>query len=73
MEPTSGSMEGGTLLTITGKFFGNNKENVKVTVAGSPCMVQSVTSERITCITTPVAQENLQGDLFPGYFFLDFI
>jgi len=66
VEPTTGSINGGTLLAISGKYFGNIKENVKVTVAGRPCIVQSVTSAKITCSTTPISKENLQGDFFPG-------
>lgn len=34
VEPRSGSLIGGTVLTITGKFFSLNKANVKVTVGG---------------------------------------
>lgn len=48
-----GSKEGGTLLTISGKYFSDDKDLTVVKVGGVECKVQSATSDTITCITGP--------------------
>lgn len=66
VEPSTGSMKGGTLLTITGKAFGTLKENIKVTVAGVPCIVQELMRTSIKCLTGEADTQFLQRNEFPG-------
>lgn len=47
--PPSGSVDGGTSLTISGSGF---VEGASVTVGGSPCTVTAITETSITCTTT---------------------
>ena len=62
-------MNGGTLLTITGKGFGSvPSSNVAIKVAGSICAVQEVTDTTIKCITAPADSDYLQHDRFPGIY-----
>ena len=49
LEPTRGSLFGGTLLTIDGKGFGTDKEKLEVTVGGYQCIIKEVTPTRILC------------------------
>ena len=53
VSPATGSKEGGTLLTITGKYFSDDKDLTVVKVGGVDCQVQSATTDTITCITGP--------------------
>ncbi|XP_040210574.1 fibrocystin-L-like [Rana temporaria] len=50
--PKRGGTAGGTRLTITGSLFGNDASQITVTIAQSPCIVQSANSTQIVCITT---------------------
>ena len=67
IEPKSGSFAGGTILKITGNFFGNVKSNVNVKVAGVNCKVLTCSKELITCRTgfIDVSYEK-DGLLYPG-------
>ena len=49
--PPSGSVQGGTEVTITGRGFNNNPDNVEVTI-GTDCNVQSVNYSTIICVTS---------------------
>ena len=49
----TGSVAGGTLLKIKGYGFPNDITSLVVYAAGELCQVQTVTSETITCITSP--------------------
>ncbi|XP_069121982.1 fibrocystin-L-like [Argopecten irradians] len=51
ISPSSGSVEGGTLLSITGNNFDQTRTGAVVMVAGVPCTVRSVTKTLITCET----------------------
>uniref|UniRef100_A0A3B3YQD0 PA14 domain-containing protein n=1 Tax=Poecilia mexicana TaxID=48701 RepID=A0A3B3YQD0_9TELE len=51
VSPSQGSVMGGTLLTIHGRFFDQTDEPARVLVGGRPCEVQSVADDRITCRT----------------------
>ncbi|NXW92448.1 PKHD1 protein, partial [Alopecoenas beccarii] len=51
--PASGSLGGGTDLTVTGDFF---EEPVQVTVAGVPCKIKHVSPQQIRCTTEPVGK-----------------
>ncbi|XP_068094022.1 fibrocystin-L-like isoform X1 [Hyperolius riggenbachi] len=50
--PKRGGTAGGTRLTITGSLFGNNASLITVTIAQSPCNVQSANDTQIVCITS---------------------
>ncbi|XP_065660201.1 fibrocystin-L isoform X2 [Hydra vulgaris] len=66
ISPKNGSVEGGTIITITGRFFGNNQNNVKVKVHGVDCAVVLVNETQIKCITGPLNDTYQTGDVFPG-------
>lgn len=68
IEPSQGSITGGTVITIKGKGFGTKKENVKVKVAGVPCTVLSVSLEAdtIKCRTGKPTSEQLSAEIYPG-------
>ena len=66
VSPITGSLGGGAVLTITGRYFGRLKENVKVKVAGVNCHVHHVSPTVIKCTTGTADQRFLVGDLFPG-------
>ncbi len=52
--PKSGSLLGGALLTVTGRFFDDNSGiRARVVVGGTECPVTDVTDERITCLLPP--------------------
>uniref|UniRef100_A0A674IUB9 PKHD1 ciliary IPT domain containing fibrocystin/polyductin n=1 Tax=Terrapene triunguis TaxID=2587831 RepID=A0A674IUB9_9SAUR len=49
--PVSGSLGGGSDLTITGDFF---DQPVQVTVAGVPCEIKHCSPRKISCTTGPI-------------------
>uniref|UniRef100_A0A8C2SUK2 PKHD1 ciliary IPT domain containing fibrocystin/polyductin n=1 Tax=Coturnix japonica TaxID=93934 RepID=A0A8C2SUK2_COTJA len=61
--PASGSLAGGTDLTIKGDFF---EEPVQVTAAGVPCKVKHVSPWQIICTTEAVGRSRMLGDPQPG-------
>ncbi|XP_019392718.1 PREDICTED: fibrocystin isoform X8 [Crocodylus porosus] len=61
--PTSGSLGGGTRLTITGDFFDHP---LKVTVAGVPCENRYISPWKIICITGPVDKTRRLSAPQPG-------
>ena len=48
--PLSGSLQGGTRLTVTGVGFGNDSSLVEVDVGDVICDVESVTDTEIVCL-----------------------
>jgi len=69
ISPNCGSVNGGTLITITGQGFGSvPKENATVKVSGSLCNIEEITDDTIKCRTTKVEQEYLIRHHFPGIF-----
>ncbi|XP_063307204.1 fibrocystin-L-like [Pelobates fuscus] len=62
--PSSGSIQGGTIVTITGNYFDQTDSPAKVLVGGQDCLVISLTDTQITC-KTPRKPTNLPA-LFPG-------
>ena len=52
MSPHAGASNGGTLITIKGRGFGNDPTLVAVDIDGTPCNVVSVTTDTLTCHTT---------------------
>ena len=53
VSPTSGSVWGGTEITITGRGFNTDPEDVQVLIGNSVCDVWSVNYSTIMCITLP--------------------
>ena len=49
--PTSGSLAGGTLVTIAGTGFSDRAADVAVAIGGVPCTIQSAAATQITCVT----------------------
>ncbi|XP_072425699.1 fibrocystin-L-like [Chiloscyllium punctatum] len=62
--PSEGSVEGGTLLTVTGRFFDETDAPARVTVGGQSCEVLSVSTTQIIC-QTPKEASHLRT-VFPG-------
>ncbi|XP_044027924.1 LOW QUALITY PROTEIN: PKHD1 like 1, tandem duplicate 1 [Siniperca chuatsi] len=51
VSPSKGSVMGGTLLTVHGRFFDQTDLPARVLVGGLPCEIQSVSDDRIMCRT----------------------
>ncbi|KAF7655004.1 hypothetical protein LDENG_00062160 [Lucifuga dentata] len=64
VSPSKGSLMGGTLLTINGRFFDQTDHPARVLVGGLPCEVQSVSDDEITCRTPRQQIKNMTGN--PG-------
>ncbi|XP_035687261.1 fibrocystin-L-like isoform X2 [Branchiostoma floridae] len=64
VSPATGSLAGGTRLTITGRFFDDTDAPPEVYVGGTPCAVQSMTDTTIECITQ--AAPDLSSPSWPG-------
>ena len=47
--PLQGSLQGGTILTITGTGFGTNTSLVDVDVGNFDCVVSTATNTKINC------------------------
>ena len=65
--PAGGSLEGGTMLTITGGGFPIDTADVVVTVGGVRCRVVTSTLETITCLTTDPYPNDDSGVPEPHY------
>ena len=65
--PAGGSLEGGTMLTITGGGFPIDTADVVVTVGGVRCRVVTSTLETITCVTTDPYPNDDSGVPEPHY------
>uniref|UniRef100_A0A672GVH9 Polycystic kidney and hepatic disease 1 (autosomal recessive)-like 1 n=1 Tax=Salarias fasciatus TaxID=181472 RepID=A0A672GVH9_SALFA len=52
VSPSVGSVMGGTLLTVHGRFFDETDRPARVLVGGQPCKIHSVAPDRITCETS---------------------
>ncbi|XP_078617899.1 fibrocystin-L-like [Branchiostoma floridae x Branchiostoma japonicum] len=64
VSPATGSLAGGTRLTITGRFFDDTDAPPEVYVGETPCAVQSMTDTTIECITQ--AAPDLSSPSWPG-------
>eukprot|EP00742_Colponemidia_sp_Colp-10_P000666 GILJ01000725.1.p1 GENE.GILJ01000725.1~~GILJ01000725.1.p1 ORF type:complete len:5003 (-),score=847.36 GILJ01000725.1:252-15260(-) len=58
VSPSTGSLMGGTLVTITGEGFGSNASVSAVSIADFECSIQSINDTQIVCMTT-VASPNV--------------
>ncbi|XP_034748677.1 fibrocystin-L-like [Etheostoma cragini] len=65
VSPSMGSVLGGTLLTIYGRFFDQTDRPARVLVGGLPCEIQSVSDDRITCRTAKQELNN-NATVYPG-------
>ncbi|KAI3358131.1 hypothetical protein L3Q82_003134 [Scortum barcoo] len=65
VSPSKGSIMGGTLLTIHGRFFDQTDRPARVLVGGLPCEIQSVSDDKITC-TTVKHEMNNGTTIYPG-------
>ena len=63
VSPTSGSVAGGTLLTITGGTFSDYTQQTMVFIGTDsiPCSVVSSSATQVTCITGPLKDINQAG------------
>ncbi|XP_075907773.1 fibrocystin-L-like [Nelusetta ayraudi] len=63
--PSTGSVMGGTLLTVHGHFFDQTERPARVLVGGLPCRVESVSDDMITCRT---AKQDMKSNMtvYPG-------
>ncbi|XP_072562121.1 PKHD1 like 1, tandem duplicate 1 [Paramormyrops kingsleyae] len=64
ISPAVGSLEGGTVLTISGNFFDQTDYPATVLIAGMKCDIQSLFDHRITCKSPKFQQQN--ATIFPG-------
>ncbi|XP_056153970.1 fibrocystin-L-like [Lampris incognitus] len=62
--PSDGSVLGGTMLTIHGRYFDETDQPARVLVGGRPCEIRSVSDDRITCKTPERPMSNMTG--YPG-------
>nr|XP_046273956.1 PKHD1 like 1, tandem duplicate 1 [Scatophagus argus] len=65
VSPSKGSVLGGTLLTVHGRFFDQTDRPARVLVGGLPCEIQSVSDDRITCRTARHIMNN-NMTVYPG-------
>ncbi|XP_018426208.1 PREDICTED: fibrocystin-L [Nanorana parkeri] len=62
--PASGSIQGGTVITISGQYFDETDLPARVLVGGQECRILSLNYTTITCITPP--KPSVLPSLFPG-------
>uniref|UniRef100_A0A3Q3K5H6 Polycystic kidney and hepatic disease 1 (autosomal recessive)-like 1 n=1 Tax=Monopterus albus TaxID=43700 RepID=A0A3Q3K5H6_MONAL len=65
VSPSKGSIMGGTLLTVYGRFFDQTDQPARVLVGGLPCEILSVSDGSITCRTAE-HQMNTDMKVYPG-------
>ncbi|XP_070248855.1 fibrocystin-L [Myotis yumanensis] len=64
ISPSQGSIQGGTTLTISGRFFDQTDFPVRVLVGGQACDVLNVTENTIYCKTSP--KPDILRTIHPG-------
>ncbi|XP_061752923.1 fibrocystin-L-like [Nerophis ophidion] len=66
--PSHGSVLGGTLLTVHGRFFDQTDSPARVLVGGLPCEIQSVRDSEITCVTAErrMTDDERNTTIYPG-------
>ncbi|KAG8441696.1 hypothetical protein GDO86_010760 [Hymenochirus boettgeri] len=62
--PSIGSIQGGAIITITGRFFDETDSPARVLVGGQDCIIIGITDSTITC-QAPQPPSDLPS-LFPG-------
>ncbi|XP_061682368.1 PKHD1 like 1, tandem duplicate 1 [Syngnathoides biaculeatus] len=66
--PSDGSVMGGTLLTIRGRFFDETDRSARVLAGGLPCEIKSLSDNEITCMTQrrPTDDRQTNTTIYPG-------
>uniref|UniRef100_A0A673UX60 Fibrocystin-L n=1 Tax=Suricata suricatta TaxID=37032 RepID=A0A673UX60_SURSU len=64
ISPSRGSIQGGTVLTISGRFFDQTDFPVRVLVGGQACDILNVTENSICCKTPP--KPDVLRTVYPG-------
>ncbi|CAD7693852.1 unnamed protein product [Nyctereutes procyonoides] len=64
ISPSRGSTQGGTLLTISGRFFDQTDFPVRVLIGGQTCDILNVTENSIFCKTRP--KPEVLRTVYPG-------
>ncbi|XP_073714529.1 fibrocystin-L [Misgurnus anguillicaudatus] len=64
VSPSEGSVLGGTSLTIQGRYFDETDLPAVVLVGGETCQIQSISDEKIVCLTPGYERKNMT--VFPG-------
>ncbi|XP_019323389.2 fibrocystin-L isoform X1 [Panthera pardus] len=64
ISPSRGSIQGGTMLTISGRFFDQTDFPVRVLVGGQACDILNVTENSICCKTPP--KPDVLRTVYPG-------
>ncbi|XP_049710533.1 fibrocystin-L isoform X3 [Elephas maximus indicus] len=64
ISPSHGSIQGGTTLTISGRFFDQTDLPVRVLVGGQACDILNITENSIYCKTPP--RPHLPRTVYPG-------
>ncbi|XP_056378584.1 fibrocystin-L-like [Hyla sarda] len=62
--PSSGGIQGGTIITISGRYFDKTNAPAKVLVGGKECQILRLTDAKITCRSPP--KPPVLPSLFPG-------
>ncbi|XP_056378576.1 fibrocystin-L-like isoform X2 [Hyla sarda] len=62
--PSSGGIQGGTIITISGRYFDQTDAPAKVLVGGQECQILGLTDTTITCRSP--SQPSVLPSLFPG-------
>ncbi|XP_069813288.1 fibrocystin-L-like isoform X2 [Dendropsophus ebraccatus] len=62
--PSSGSIQGGTIVTISGQYFDQTDAPAKVLIGGQQCQILALTDKTITCRSAP--QLSVLPPFFPG-------
>ncbi|XP_033758178.1 fibrocystin-L-like [Pecten maximus] len=64
--PAIGSTEGGTIVTVAGRFFDETKSEAVVKIGGMGCEVMSINESVITC-RTPRAPDKIKPKYVASY------
>ena len=64
ISPLRGGTGGGTSITISGSGFPTNTSLVKVTIAGTECLVTSLSVTQIICQSEPYTKSSIKADVY---------
>ncbi|XP_036949440.1 PKHD1 like 1, tandem duplicate 1 isoform X2 [Acanthopagrus latus] len=64
VSPSKGSIMGGTLVTIHGRFFDQTDRPARALIGGLPCAIQSVSDDKIVCRTAKHEMNSMT--VYPG-------
>ncbi|KAM4540003.1 PKHD1 like 1, tandem duplicate 1 [Odontesthes bonariensis] len=66
VSPSKGGVQGGTLLTVHGRYFDQTDQPARVLVGGLPCEIQTVADDSITCKTAEHQTKDGNVTAYPG-------